>query len=125
MGIELPTDLFAAASKQTYTFNKNQLNFRQQELAERALRDLLDGLVLDLEVTGDYSDELPKEFVRLIIVMMRALNYKQSLEGYLMNVIASDQVNPGFVFRAQWPGSEPNLDRTPVVYVQRFADERH
>lgn len=122
MGIEYPTELFAAARTEVNKFARARSN--DSSGAERALSELLDALVLELEITGDYTDELPDEFVRLIMIMLRCTNYKDSLEGYLMHIIASNRVNPGFVFRAQWPGCEVNIDRTPVVLVQRFKDPR-
>ncbi len=103
-----------------YSANKNAVILIAP--AERALCKLLDAVTADIKPTGSYSVELPYEFVYMIMHMMRALDYQQSFESYIMNNIASGQVNRGFVFQANWPGSFPDINRTPVVYIKRCPD---
>jgi len=93
---------------------------RLQKAAEDALSNLLDALVAGIEWQDNRdTNELPEDFAHLVMVMLRTLGRERSLDSYLMNVIASDNVNPGYCFWTTWPDRIPDWDETPAVHVMR------
>lgn len=89
--------------------------------AETALERLLDTLLFGAEPETGEPVALPVEFVELAVSMWRALDYQGSLESFLMHGVASNRVNPGYIFRAEWPGHHPNVDEIPNVLVLRVT----